>query len=54
MMAFIIGLIAMIIIIIIGVSCLFIIDELGIEITILIVMICIMSYILGNFILDAF
>lgn len=54
MIAFIIGLIAMIIIIIIGVSCLFIVDKLGVEITILIVMICIMSYTLGNFILDAF
>lgn len=54
MMAFIIGLIAMVIIITIGVSCLFIVDKLGVEITILVVMICIMSYILGNFILDAF
>ena len=54
MMAFIIGLIAMIIIITIGVSCLFIIDKLGAGITILVVVICIMSYMLGNFILDAF
>ena len=53
-MAFIIGLIAMIIIVAIGVGCLFIVDKLGIEVTILAVMVCIMSYVLGNLILGAF
>ena len=53
-MAFIIGLIAMIIIVAIGVGCLFIVDKLGIEVTILAVMVCIMSYILGTLVLSAF
>lgn len=54
MMAFIIGLIAIIIIVAIGVGCLFIVDRLGIEMIILAVMVCIMSYMLGNMILGAF
>lgn len=54
MMAFIIGLIAMIIIVAIGVSCLFIVDILGFEMTILAVVVCTMSYALGNMILSAF
>lgn len=54
MMAFIIGLIAMIIIVAIGIGCLFIVDILGIEMTILVFMVCVMSYALGNMILSAF
>lgn len=54
MIAFIVGLITMIIIVAIGVGCLFIIDKLGIEMTILTVTICMMSYILGNLILGVF
>ena len=54
MMAFIIGLIAIIIMVAIGVGCLFIVDKLGVEMIILIVMVCIMSYILGNLILGTF
>ena len=54
MMAFIIGLIATIIIVAIGVGCVFIIDKLGIEMTIIAVMVCVMSYVLGNIILSAF
>ena len=54
MMAFIIGLIAMIIIVAIGVGCVFVVDNLGIEMTILVVMVCVMSYVLGNIILSAF
>lgn len=54
MIAFINGLLAMIIIATIGIVCSFIVDKLGIEMTILTVMVCIMSYILGNLILGAF
>ena len=54
MMAFITGLIAMIIIVAIGVGCVFIVDKLGIEMTILAVMVCIMSYILGILVLGSF
>ena len=53
-MAFIIGLTTMIIIVAIGVGCVFIVDKLGVEMTILAVMVCIMSYVLGNMILSAF
>ena len=54
MITFIVGLITMIIIVAIGVGCLFIVDRLGIEMIILVVMVCIMSYALGNMILSAF
>ena len=54
MITFIVGLITMIIILAIGVGCLFIVDKLGIEMTILVVMVCVMSYVLGNIILSAF
>ena len=54
MIAFINGLLAMIIIAKIGIVCSFIVDKLCIEMTILTVMVCIMSYILGNLILGAF
>ena len=54
MMAFIIGLIAMIIIVAIGVGCLFIVDKIGVEMTILAVMVCIISYILGILVLGSF
>ena len=53
-MAFIIGLIAMIIMAIIGVCYSFIVNKLGIKMTIQVVMVCIMSYILGNLILGVF
>ena len=53
-MAFIIGLIATIIIVAIGVGCVFIVDKLGVEMTILAVMVCIVSYALGSMILSAF
>lgn len=54
MITFIVGLIAMIIIVAIGVGCLFIVDKLGVEMTILAFMVCVMSYALGNMILSAF
>lgn len=54
MMAFIIGLIAMIIMATIGTCYSFIVDKLGIEMIIQVVMVCIMSYILGNLILGVF
>ena len=54
MITFIVGLITMIIIIAIGVGCLFIVDKLGVEMIILTVMVCIMSYILGILVLGAF
>lgn len=54
MITFIVGLITMIIILTIGVGCLFIVDEIGIEMTILVVMVCIMSYILGTLVLGTF
>lgn len=54
MITFIVGLITMIIIVAIGVGCVFIIDKLGIEMTILAVMVCIISYILGILVLGAF
>lgn len=54
MITFIVGFITMIIILAIGVGCLFIVDKLGIETTILVVMVCIMSYILGILVLSAF
>ena len=54
MITFIVGFITMIIILAIGVGCVFIIDKLGIEMTILAVMVCIMSYILGILVLGAF
>lgn len=54
MITFIVGLITMIIIVTIGVGCLFIVDKIGIEMTILAVMVCIMSYILGTLVLSAF
>lgn len=54
MIAFINGLLAMIIIATIGIVCSFIVDKLGIEMTILAVMVCIMSYILGILVLGSF
>lgn len=54
MIAFIVGLITMIIILAIGVGCLFIVDKIGVEMTILAVMVCIMSYTLGILVLSAF
>ena len=54
MITFIVGLITMIIIVAIGVGCLFIVDKLGVEMTILAFMVCVMSYALGNMILSAF
>ncbi|MFR2196594.1 MAG: hypothetical protein ACLS5Y_03385 [Clostridia bacterium] len=54
MITFIVGLITMIIILAIGVGCLFIVDKIGVEMTILAVMVCIMSYILGILVLGSF
>ena len=54
MIAFIVGFITMIIILAIGVGCLFIVDKIGVEMTILAVMVCIMSYILGILVLSTF
>lgn len=54
MITFIVGFITMIIILAIGVGCLFIVDKIGVEMTILAVMVCIMSYILGTLVLSAF
>lgn len=54
MITFIVGLITMIIILAIGVGCLFIVDKIGIETTIITVMVCIMSYILGILVLGSF
>lgn len=54
MIAFIVGFIAMIIILAIGVGCLFIVDKMDIETTIIAVMVFIMSYILGILVLGSF
>lgn len=54
MIAFIVGFITMIIILEIGVGCLFIVDKIDIEMTIIVVLVCIMSYTLGNLVLSAF
>lgn len=54
MITFIVGLITMIIMLAIGVGCLFIIDKIGVETTIIAVMVCIMSYILGILVLSTF
>lgn len=54
MIAFIVGFITMIIILAIGVGCLFIVDKIDIEMTIIVVLVCIMSYILGILVLGSF
>lgn len=54
MIAFMVGLVVIFVAIVLGIGCLFIVDTIGSETIIIIVVICILAYLLGNVILDTF